>query len=350
MPRQPTLPPLESLTDLVDDLVAVGPGCHHDDGQRRRGQDHRRRRHRHRTGPPRPAVHLSTTDPAAHVAAAAGDTARLAGQPDRPASRDQGLRGARHGHRRQGPRRRRPGHAGGRPALALHRGDRRVPGLCPHRGPGQDALRGAGHRADRPHPPAARRDGGLPPRDRAHLQRPAGGSAAAPAAAARRRFTRVLVVTLPEATPVHEAAALQADLRRAQIEPFAWVINQSFAESGSHDPLLVARGARRTALHPRSRRERIPRARPSCRGSPKNRSARTSCANCCRTQTSNQCHLDPRIVGIEQHRITMETITATARCAKRLNFFERYLSLWVLVCMVVGRGAWQSCCRTSSPP
>ena len=55
-------------------------------------------------------------------------------------------------------------------------------------------------------------------------------------------FTRVVVVTLPEATPVHEAAMLQADLRRAQIEPFAWVINQSFAKSGSGDPLLVTRG------------------------------------------------------------------------------------------------------------
>jgi arsenite-transporting ATPase len=55
-------------------------------------------------------------------------------------------------------------------------------------------------------------------------------------------YTRVLVVTLPEATPVHEAAMLQADLRRAQIEPFAWVINQSFAGSGSSDRLLVARG------------------------------------------------------------------------------------------------------------
>lgn len=55
-------------------------------------------------------------------------------------------------------------------------------------------------------------------------------------------FTRVLIVTLPEATPVHEAAALQDDLRRAQIEPYAWVINQSLVESGSHDPLLVARG------------------------------------------------------------------------------------------------------------
>lgn len=39
-------------------------------------------------------------------------------------------------------------------------------------------------------------------------------------------FTRVLIVTLPEATPVHEAAKLQDDLRRAEIEPFAWVINQ----------------------------------------------------------------------------------------------------------------------------
>ena len=56
-------------------------------------------------------------------------------------------------------------------------------------------------------------------------------------------FTRVLIVTLPEATPVHEAAALQADLRRAQIEPFAWVINQSFAEARTRDPLLRASGA-----------------------------------------------------------------------------------------------------------
>jgi len=55
-------------------------------------------------------------------------------------------------------------------------------------------------------------------------------------------FTRILIVTLPEATPVHEAAMLQADLRRAQIEPFAWIINQCFAATGTRDPLLVARG------------------------------------------------------------------------------------------------------------
>ena len=54
-------------------------------------------------------------------------------------------------------------------------------------------------------------------------------------------FTRILLVTLPEATPVHEAAALQEDLRRAQIEPFAWVINQSLLNSGSADPVLQRR-------------------------------------------------------------------------------------------------------------
>lgn len=54
-------------------------------------------------------------------------------------------------------------------------------------------------------------------------------------------FTHILIVTLPEATPVHEAAALQSDLRRAQIQPFAWVINQSLMHSGSTDPLLQRR-------------------------------------------------------------------------------------------------------------
>jgi len=55
--------------------------------------------------------------------------------------------------------------------------------------------------------------------------------------------TRLLIVTTPEATPVHEAAALQDDLRRAGMEPFAWVINQSLQGSGSNDPLLRHREA-----------------------------------------------------------------------------------------------------------
>jgi arsenite-transporting ATPase len=57
-------------------------------------------------------------------------------------------------------------------------------------------------------------------------------------------FTRVLLVTLAEATPVHEAARLQADLLRAGIQPFAWVINRSFSQDAFRDPVLVERGLR----------------------------------------------------------------------------------------------------------
>jgi len=55
------------------------------------------------------------------------------------------------------------------------------------------------------------------------------------------QFTRVLLVTLPEATPVHEAGQLQRDLARAQITPFAWVINQSLAPLPLSDPALLAK-------------------------------------------------------------------------------------------------------------
>lgn len=54
-------------------------------------------------------------------------------------------------------------------------------------------------------------------------------------------FTRVIIVTLPEATPVHEAAKLQHDLRRAAIEPFAWVVNQSLLPLEVTDPTLWQR-------------------------------------------------------------------------------------------------------------
>lgn len=54
-------------------------------------------------------------------------------------------------------------------------------------------------------------------------------------------YTRIILVTLPEVTPVSQAAALQDDLRRASIEPYAWVINKSVAAAGTRDPLLEAR-------------------------------------------------------------------------------------------------------------
>lgn len=56
-------------------------------------------------------------------------------------------------------------------------------------------------------------------------------------------FTRVIIVTLAEATPVHEAKRLQQDLARAGIAPFAWVINQSLLASGTADPVLARRAA-----------------------------------------------------------------------------------------------------------
>ena len=54
-------------------------------------------------------------------------------------------------------------------------------------------------------------------------------------------FTRILLVTLAEATPVFEAGRLQDDLRRAGIEPFGWVVNASLSASGTVHPLLAAR-------------------------------------------------------------------------------------------------------------
>ncbi len=54
-------------------------------------------------------------------------------------------------------------------------------------------------------------------------------------------YTKILLVALAETTPVSEAAHLQADLRRAKIEPFAWVINSSLAAAGTIDPCLEQR-------------------------------------------------------------------------------------------------------------
>ncbi len=56
-------------------------------------------------------------------------------------------------------------------------------------------------------------------------------------------FTHVLLVTLPEATPIHEAMQLERDLARADIKPFAWVVNQSLTPLTVTDPVLRLRRA-----------------------------------------------------------------------------------------------------------
>jgi arsenite-transporting ATPase len=54
-------------------------------------------------------------------------------------------------------------------------------------------------------------------------------------------YTKIVIVTLPEPTPVLEAEQLQTELRRAGVEPFAWVINGSLAAARPIDPILVQR-------------------------------------------------------------------------------------------------------------
>ena len=53
--------------------------------------------------------------------------------------------------------------------------------------------------------------------------------------------TKVLIVTLPETTPVQEAQELQDDLARAGITPYAWVVNNSLAAASPSSPFLRAR-------------------------------------------------------------------------------------------------------------
>lgn len=57
------------------------------------------------------------------------------------------------------------------------------------------------------------------------------------------RRTKVLIVTLAETTPVLEAASLQADLVRAGITPWAWIVNNSVAAAVTLSPLLRRRAA-----------------------------------------------------------------------------------------------------------
>ncbi len=54
-------------------------------------------------------------------------------------------------------------------------------------------------------------------------------------------YTKIILVTLPEVTPVSQAAALQDDLRRAGVETYAWVLNKSVMAAGTQDRLLAAR-------------------------------------------------------------------------------------------------------------
>ncbi|MCE9536739.1 MAG: arsenical pump-driving ATPase, partial [Nitrospirae bacterium] len=55
--------------------------------------------------------------------------------------------------------------------------------------------------------------------------------------------TKVMIVTLAETTPVLEAAHLQEELRRAGIEPWAWLINNSLSAAPTSSPMLKQRAS-----------------------------------------------------------------------------------------------------------
>ncbi len=237
------LPPLETLSALVDDLERAGPGVIMTMGKGGVGKTTLAAAiatELARRGLP---VHLSTTDPAAHVAAAAGETAgfqvsRIDPQAETRAYVAQVMATAGHGLDADG--------------RALLEEDLRSPcteEIAVFRAFARIVAQGrdrfvvldtapTGHTlllldaTEAYHREVARKASNLPEEVLQLLPR-----------LRDPRFTRVLVVTLPEATPVHEAAALQTDLRRARIEPFAWVINQSLARADTSDPLLRARGA-----------------------------------------------------------------------------------------------------------
>lgn len=61
-------------------------------------------------------------------------------------------------------------------------------------------------------------------------------------------YSKLLIVALPETTPITEAAKLQADLRRSKIEPYAWIANQSMSATEISDPLLKQRAAEEVPL------------------------------------------------------------------------------------------------------
>jgi arsenite/tail-anchored protein-transporting ATPase len=64
-----------------------------------------------------------------------------------------------------------------------------------------------------------------------------------------QELSKIILVSLPETTPMREAASLQDDLKRAGIKPYAWLINQSLSMlSGITDPLLKSRANAETEV------------------------------------------------------------------------------------------------------
>ena len=126
--------------------------------------------------------------------------------------------------------------------VTLHRGNRGVSGVLAHHPRGGQNICRDRHGPDRPYPAVARRYGSLSPRSGAPVGRDRGALLHSHDASLQDfKQTKVLLATLAETTPVLEAANLQADLRRAGIQPWAWIINNSVAAARPRSPLLRQR-------------------------------------------------------------------------------------------------------------
>ena len=129
--------------------------------------------------------------------------------------------------------------------------------------------------------------------------------------------TKVVLVTLPERTPVIEARVLQDDLRRAGITPWAWVVNNSVAAARPQSPFLQQRAAAELEqigqvenIAPRLATSR-PNPRPSSRSSPGS-TRRAAC------RASSPSRSWPPCTARTPSRPICATSSATASTPKRV--------------------------------
>ena len=223
----------QTLNQLVEQIAARGKGVVMTMGKAASA----RRRLPCALPPSSPGGHhvmLTTTDPAAHVDAAARNGRDAARHAYRSGCRNATLHrgGARHG--RPGARRAGSRAARGRPALAVHGGDRGLSRLRRHRRSGRGPVRR--HR----YAPTGHTLLLLDAAEAYHRERRGrpGNSDAVQRLLPRLRDPQFTTVARHAARghPIHEAMQLERDLARADITPFAWVVNQSLTPLRRHRP------------------------------------------------------------------------------------------------------------------
>ena len=235
--------PGAALSELIDELEICRPRRDHDDGQGRRRQDHARRRDR------------QSSSRAAGIPSTSQRPIPPRTSPTRSATgcRDCRSRGSIPPSRREST----PSRCSRPPAptsttraarcskkTSVRRAPRRSP--CSARSPTSSHAARTTSSCSTPPPPATACCCSTPPSPTTATSPEGSQRYPTPSRNCCRGYAipstrRVLIITLPEATPVHEAARLSEDLERAGITPYAWIVNQSLAAAGAEHPTLAAR-------------------------------------------------------------------------------------------------------------